>query len=266
MQWREGKGARLARWAAALAVVAGVHAAGAYYLLGQPEEVDDELEGVFVIELAPVTTTVQSMADVPVPGRESEDSVAVQAVKPQEQPVEQQSEDLPPLPELQEAPEELVLPERHAENEETPEPEAEEQPHQQEPVEASQAAVAARPVHVEGAAPADKTAAPMAGTAQSDARTKAKWHRELVAHLGRFKRYPSTAVSRRETGEIVLKFVLDRAGRVAGTAVVRSSGSRDLDAAALDMVLRASPLPPPPHDVPGETIELQVPVRFQVKD
>jgi periplasmic protein TonB len=266
MHWREGQGARTLRWAAALALVFGMHAAAAYSILRQPEALDDELEGAFVIELAPLTTTVHAMPDPPAQGRESEDSTEVQAVKPQARPVEAQAAEAPLLPKPPEVPEELALPERHAETKETPEPETKEQPQRQQPVEASQAAVAARPLNLDNAAPADKTAAPMAGATQSDVRTKAKWHRELAGHLERFKRYPPASASRGESGDILLKFVLDRAGRVASTVVAKSSGSRELDAAAIDMVMRASPLPPPPDAVPGEKIELQVPVRFKVKN
>jgi protein TonB len=99
-----------------------------------------------------------------------------------------------------------------------------------------------------------------------DARTKAKWQRELVAHLGRFKTYPAAARDRRETGQIMLRFDLDRAGQVSNAAISRSSGHTRLDWAALDMLRRAAPLPPPPSSVPGVKIELVVPVRFQLKD
>jgi hypothetical protein len=37
----------------------------AYSLPCRPEPADDELEGIFVIEPAPVTTSVQPMADPP---------------------------------------------------------------------------------------------------------------------------------------------------------------------------------------------------------
>ena len=266
MEWREAYGIRLARWAAAIAIVAGIHVCAAYSILWQPEAADDEQEGVFVLELSPMTTSVQAMTHAFAPGQESEDSVEVPAAKQDEQPVVQKSPEVPPLPKVQDAPEELLLPEKLSEQlrKETPEPEKE-QDHRQQPTEASRASVAARPLHIEDAAAAKKTAAPMAGVAERDTRTKAKWHRDLVAHLGRFKRYPATAASRRETGEIVLKFVLDRTGRVTAASVFRSSGSPSLDEAALDMVMRASPLPPPPNEVPGETIELLAPVRFHIR-
>jgi protein TonB len=250
-----------------LALVGGLHgAAAAYSVLWRGEPEDEDPEGVFVIELAPVTTSAVSAADAAVPGPESVESVESRPAAPQEQVVEDPIIDLPPLPQIAGVPPDLILPERVIEKPpEKKEPE-EELPQQKEVVTASQASVAARPQKVENAATAEKSAAPMAGLSQVDARTKAKWQRELVAHLGRFKTYPAAARDRRETGQIMLRFDLDRAGQVSNAAISRSSGHTRLDWAALDMLRRAAPLPPPPSSVPGVKIELVVPVRFQLKD
>ncbi|MPT49375.1 MAG: energy transducer TonB, partial [Sphingobium sp.] len=45
----------------------------------------------------------------------------------------------------------------------------------------------------------------------------------------------------------------------------RSSGFRSLDDEAVALPKRASPLPKPPEDVKGDTIELVVPVEFFMK-
>ena len=267
MDWREGRRTRFTRWTAVLALVGGLHGAAAAYSLlwrGEPEE--DDPEGVFVIELAPVTTSAVSAADAAVPGPESVDSVEARPAAPQEKVAEDPIIELPPLPQIAGVPPDLILPERVIEQPpEKKEPE-EELPQQKEVVTASQASVAARPQKVEDAATAEKSAAPTAGLSQVDARTKAKWQRDLVAHLGRFKTYPATSRDRRETGQIMLRFDLDRAGQVSNAAISRSSGHSLLDGAALDMLRRAAPLPPPPSSVPGTKIELVVPVKFQLKD
>jgi protein TonB len=266
MDWREAKARRLARWAAAFLVVGSVHVAGAASSLLWPSEpAEEEPDGVFVIELAPMTTSVQAPTHEMTPGQDREDAAEAQPAKPQEQIAEERTE-TPPLPKVAEAPEDLVLPDPTPERKPEDKPKEEEPQREQVAVEASQAAVAARPLQVENAAAATRTAAPMIGLSARDARTKAQWQREVVAHLGRFKRYPAAARDRSETGEIMLKLALDRSGRVADAEVVRSSGSSRLDAAALEMATRASPLPPPPGQIPGETIELLVPVRFQLKD
>ena len=47
-----------------------------------------------------------------------------------------------------------------------------------------------------------------------------------------------------EAAEIVVSFILDRTGKVLASRVVRGSGDPSFDAAALDMMSRASPVPP----------------------
>ncbi len=266
MDWRETRGTRLARWTGVLVLVATVHAAGAAYSLWQDGPEDTDPEGVFVIDLASVTTSAFTAALAIAPGPERVDSVAARPAAAQERTIEEPIIDLPPLPPLPEVPQDLILPERVVDKPpEKKEPE-EELPQQKEVAPASEASVASRPLKIDDAALAEKTAAPVTGLAQQDARTKAKWQRELVAHLGRFKSYPAASRDRREIGQILLKFELDRSGRVSNAGIARTSGYARLDAAALDMLNRASPLPPPPDSVPGAKFELAVPVKFQLKD
>jgi periplasmic protein TonB len=266
MEWREARGTRLARWTGVLVLVATVHAAGAAYSLWRGDPEDTDPEGVFVIELASVTTSALTVAHAIAPGPESVDSVEARPAAPQEKAIEETFLDVPPLPPLPEVPQELILPERIVEKPPEKRDPEEELPQQKEVASASQASVASRPLKIDDAAQAKKAAAPMTGLSQQDSRTKTKWQRELVAHLGRFKSYPAASRDRRETGQIMLKFELDRSGRVSNAGIARTSGYPRLDAAALDMLNRASPLPPPPASVPGAKFELAVPVKFQLKD
>jgi protein TonB len=225
---------------------------------------EEEPDGVFVVELAPDTTTLRAIAHEMRPGPESEESAEVQPTVERKHTIDDMEQ--PYLPLVREVPQELALPAKSTDT--TAEREDAEKQHdvpQQRQVAASKASIAARPVSVEGAVVAAKTAAPMAGLAERDGRSRAKWQRELVAYLSRFKSYPAGARDRRETGDIQLRFRLDRSGRVTAVEVVRSSGFPRLDEAAVDMVRRASPLPVPPAEVPGESIELVVPVQFHIK-
>ena len=61
---------------------------------------------------------------------------------------------------------------------------------------------------------------------------------------------------------MLLYLVIDRQGNVLGHRVQESSGFGSLDKATTDMLERAQPLPPVPDDVPGERLELIVPVQF----
>jgi len=55
---------------------------------------------------------------------------------------------------------------------------------------------------------------------------------------------------------------MDRAGRVLASRIERSSGRALLDREALAMLARAQPLPAPPPEISGATIELTTPVEF----
>lgn len=73
------------------------------------------------------------------------------------------------------------------------------------------------------------------------------------------------AMARHEQGVPWIRFVIDRQGRVLSASLERSSGVPDLDREALALPKRAQPLPKPPEDRPGETLELVVPVEFFIR-
>jgi protein TonB len=87
----------------------------------------------------------------------------------------------------------------------------------------------------------------------------------LLAALDRHKEYPSSARFRRVEGVTLLRFAMRRDGSVASFRIERSSGHEDLDAVVIQMIQRASRLPPPPPELPGDPVELVVPVRFSLQ-
>jgi protein TonB len=82
----------------------------------------------------------------------------------------------------------------------------------------------------------------------------------VFGHIQRFKRYPASA--RGASGTVVVRFELNRAGGVIGSAVTKSSGNAALDREALDLLSRASPFPPFPTSKPGEKDNYIAPVNF----
>jgi protein TonB len=123
------------------------------------------------------------------------------------------------------------------------------------------------PAAVAQATPAPATTAPLsrpAPPASSASSAPADWQARLLAHLEQNKRYPASALSRRQQGVTHVRFVMNRGGRVLTARVERSSGHPALDRAALDMLTRAQPLPRPPAEILAEPIELVVPVEFFV--
>jgi protein TonB len=83
----------------------------------------------------------------------------------------------------------------------------------------------------------------------------------LSAWLESHKRYPDGARSRGEEGRAVLRFRVERSGRVLNYAVVSSTGYPDLDA-AIDAMMRGTTLPPFPADMTASDVEVSVTVRF----
>ncbi len=102
---------------------------------------------------------------------------------------------------------------------------------------------------------AKTNAAPASGTSSS--MSIATWRGMVIAHLERFKRYPGGG-----GGTSSVAFTIDRSGRVLSARLIRSSGSTSLDQEAAALPRRASPVPPPPSNVPGGTVLLTVPVRI----
>ena len=83
----------------------------------------------------------------------------------------------------------------------------------------------------------------------------------LSSWLESHKRYPDSARERGEEGRAVLRFRVDRSGRVLSYAVVQSTGHPDLDA-ALDQMMRGASLPPFPADMTASEVEVSVAIRF----
>lgn len=106
---------------------------------------------------------------------------------------------------------------------------------------------------------AETAAAPQAGaSAAATAARQASWRGSLMAHLNRYKRFPSGATP----GTVQVAFRIDRAGRVLSASLVRGSGDAELDREAIAMINRASPVPAPPEGMGGSVLALAVPVRF----
>lgn len=127
-----------------------------------------------------------------------------------------------------------------------------------------------KPVEETRPAPAlaeeSRVAAPQARpAAPSNPSAISAWQQSLTAHLERHKRYPATAVSRRQEGTAHIRFTMDRAGRVLAAVLEHGSGVERLDRESLDLLARAEPLPTPPADVQGDRIELVVPIQFSLK-
>jgi len=116
------------------------------------------------------------------------------------------------------------------------------------------------------AAQAPHEAAPSPGASSAPASNAVPtWQSSLLGRLERFKRYPYAALSDHEEGVVYLHFIMNRQGRVLSANIARSSGFDALDQETLALIRRAEPLPPPPPEIAGDSVELTVPVQFFFK-
>jgi protein TonB len=108
-----------------------------------------------------------------------------------------------------------------------------------------------------------RSIAPAQGIGESARRARLTWQKELMAHLEKHKRYPAERTQK--SAEILVGFALDRMGHVLSTSLVKGSGDKAFDEAALAMVRHADPVPQPPPLVADEGLNFTLPVIFKVK-
>lgn len=88
----------------------------------------------------------------------------------------------------------------------------------------------------------------------------------LKGWLQKNMHYPRAARLAGQEGEVVVRFVIDRNGAVQAIRVESKSGFPLLDREAREMIERGNPFPGIPDDMPGQQLEVRVPVNFHVRD
>ena len=243
---------------AALAALA-LHAGGGALALAhlRAEEPDDSL-GAPAIEIGlEMTSPHVEPTDLP-PGPDTEASVASPAVA--EQKTELKETELP-----KEVPTETEDPDRAVTtNDSKPkEDDAKMAAVQTQASAESVAAEATATPSTEAIPEGPRSVAPAQGTGESARRMRVTWQKELIAHLNKHKRYP--AERSQMSAEILVSFALDRMGHVLSASIVKGSGDAAFDQAALTMVRKSDPVPPPPPAVADEGLNFTLPVIFRVK-
>lgn len=90
----------------------------------------------------------------------------------------------------------------------------------------------------------------------------AEQYRLLIsARVKQNEEYPQMARRRHWEGTAVVQVTLTQDGKIVSAAVVESSGKQILDDAALRMIQKASPLPPPPEGLR----RIKVPIVFKLE-
>jgi TonB family protein len=257
----------VAGWGVALACAAGLHFGAAYavFAVATPEAEPGGSPIAIEIE-SPPAAQASERADLPVGPPAPEIAPAAAAAPSVDVP--------PPKPEdLTQAPvtEREDAPLRAAEKPpEKPEPTPPETP----PTPKVETTAAAAPASEAMAAPkldvppADQPSAPEGiGSAPIDEAAKRTWIKALVAHLDRHKRFPAGRKGSQGTFEVTLRFDVEPSGKLRASSVIKSSGDAAFDAAALQMMARADPLPVPPRDlIARDGGRFDVPIVFRARN
>jgi TonB family protein len=128
---------------------------------------------------------------------------------------------------------------------------------------ASLASEETAPAAIEHSQAAPVARAPAIGLGNVARKSIALWQRRLAVHLDRHKRYPSGA--KNLATEVSVRFTIDRAGHVVSAHLVNTSGIPTFDEAAIAMVRRADPMPPPPAALGDGPLTFTVPVVFRTR-
>ncbi|MFN4289759.1 MAG: TonB family protein [Permianibacter sp.] len=88
------------------------------------------------------------------------------------------------------------------------------------------------------------------------------YKREAMRVFRKNQFYPPKAFKEQLTGEGVVRATVDKSGNMLAVEVVESTGERLLDRAMIDMVTKSMPLPPLPPELPEDSYNIDVPVRF----
>jgi len=92
--------------------------------------------------------------------------------------------------------------------------------------------------------------------------TDSAWQRRVVAQLSQIQSYPPAARRKGAEGTTHVRFRVDRTGRILRAQLAHSSGSADLDAAAVESVCSAR-LPPMPASMTGP-VDFILPLTYRL--
>jgi protein TonB len=262
-------------WSLAGLCILALHGSLIYAALNWPHraEVTSELPAAIMIELAPVPSAPDTPPqDLPLrpqmeqsqeatPSEQEDKPFEDQKPDPEVKPEIKTETEVPPLPEKPKVDAVLAQPTSREPRRDKPnddqrkhdKPKKTQRKPQDRRAQNAPATAAPQAANVRRAA---TNAAAMAGTSSST--SPAAWRSMIMALLNRHKHLPPNG----DRGTATVAFTIDRSGRVLSARLAGSSGDAALDAEALALARRVSPVPPPPPDVGGGSILLAVPVRF----
>ena len=106
----------------------------------------------------------------------------------------------------------------------------------------------------------EKPKAPNVGIGKDIQKLTANWGKRISAYFDLHKRYPA---NKDKAATVKVSIVLDRRGKVVSVGVKDSSGDEAFDEAAVSMVRRSDPVPPPPAGLTDDQFAFNLDVNFK---
>lgn len=220
--------------------------------------------------------TIVAQAEVTPPPPEPEPEPIKEPEIEPDLEVEPEPEIEPPVEEVEvKQTSEVVAPKPKPEPKPKPKPEPEPEPEPQpepEPEPTPKSKPTPQPQVVEQANAAKTVVQQKASTGSANAATSggaagatANYYAKLAAKLAQSKRYPRASRRRGEEGIVTIGFTVHANGDASQVRIVKSSGSKRLDGAAMDMVKRAQPLPAFSLDMGDKPLDITLPVAFELR-
>jgi protein TonB len=118
---------------------------------------------------------------------------------------------------------------------------------------------------VEAPPPVPRSAPALSATSARAQATQlaSTFQKTLLDHIARFRRYPAAGRLNRLEGTVQVMFAMRRDGTVKDVWIRNSSGHDLLDAAAIDTIRKAQPLPKIPLELPDQ-LNILIPVAFDL--
>jgi periplasmic protein TonB len=262
----ESKRIALVRWLGAAVLVVAAHIAGTVLALmhWRGAEPADAAAGAMLVEMLPAPAVPVDSPDVAHGPQVEEAMLSPPPTETKERLVAEEQPKLEPAP-LVPQPEVALPMERPSEAEPPKDENAKDVMDPTVAPQQSAAPLTMAPPKVEPTEEPLRAAPTLGQAAERVKRAEASWQKALVSHLNRFKRYPDAARARGSQGSVLVEFTIDRSGNIVASRVLRHSGSSFLDAEAIAVLQRASPLPRPPAEITGELFPLTLPIQFRIK-
>jgi periplasmic protein TonB len=118
----------------------------------------------------------------------------------------------------------------------------------------------ARQTLEEKAPEAEQAKAPNLGIGKDIRKLTADWGKKISAYFELHKRYPQ---HKSKATTVKVNLVLNRRGNVVSVAVAESSGDPAFDDAAVSMIRRSDPVPPPPAGLTQDQFAFSLDVNFK---